>query len=464
MEKELISRITKSYFHKNYEAAIFQINFLTLKYKDMILAICYYEINNFYKALTLLKKYNTHTSKFYEGLCYKSQKNYVKAIESFLDIVENRTIEDEVMNNGFDRFMISDYVYIHELLGECYTCNREREKGLEHYKCAFKIYPLLKSFENLISENIAIKIKRLDLLETNYFADIITHYKNDDDKEIKKYKKLVPGIGSYFLSECARRYGEKSYTTNCILLFDFLRKKDPHFINNLDTYSTILWFGEDSSKLSILCKDLVKYHSNSYITWTALGNYFSQKNDNQRAITCFERSSYIQLNHYALSLLGHESIIRGEYKNAMKYFHHSIDIYKNNYNANFAVGIVYENSGKYENAEVFFKKGFYINPHNTTLRSVFLQYYIKIKEYKKALNLLGIIYKIDDDEILNVFNVIKNKQINEEDEKIILYFVEILIHYDLAIQADELMKILKVRNSDYFYRREIVDEKLSSVI
>ncbi|KAM0677920.1 Anaphase-promoting complex subunit 8 [Binucleata daphniae] len=454
MEKQIVSRVYKSYIHRNYESAIFQLHFGNLKDKDMFLGIFYYDLGNFAKCISLLKRYNTHTAKFYVGLCYGKQKKYSKAIEALLEITTNCTQQDERHGNELDNFFITDFEHVHELLGEMYTLNKEREIAIEHFTCSFQINPLVKSFENLVSENVAIKHKKVISMEDGYFCDVLQF----DEQTINKYKKHVPGIGSLFISHCAKVFAIRSKNTESVALFEFLRKRDSHYIKHLDYFSTLLWFSEDSTRLACLAKEMLANHSDSHIFWIVLGNYFSNRSDNQRAITCFLRSTYIKNNHNALSLLGHEALLRGEYKNALQYFNQSQELFKNNYNAIFSVGIVYDNSGRYENAEVYYQKGLKINPHNTTLKTVLLQFYIKTKEYTKAMSLIASVFNVDIINVDEICNKIIEQRLNSAEENIVLIFIDVLLNLKDVQNAEKVLKAVKVRNCEYFTKKNMIDE------
>lgn len=458
MDRQIVNRVYKSYTHRNYESAIFQLLFVNLKDRDLFVGIFYYDLGNFAKAISLLKKFNTHTSKFYLGLCYKKQRNYTKAIESFLDLIKNGTTQDELLGNEFDNFFITDFEYVHELLGECYTVNKERNTAIEHFTCSFQISPLIKSFENLVAENVFIKYRKTIKAEDEYFQDIIEFEKNPSEQLLKKYKKHVPGYGSSFLSHCGKTFALRSRFSESILIFEFLRKRDQHYIKNLDYYSTLLWFSENSVRLASLAKELQSNHISSHIFWIVIGNFFSNRHDNKRAVVCFSRSNFIEPNHNAQCLLGHEALLRGEYKKAMKYFINSQELFKNNYNAIFAIGMVYESSGRFENAEIYYKKGFSINPHNSTLKTVLLQFYVKIKEYEKAMQLMGTIFGIEDADPSNICNRIEETKLNDGDEKMVLIFIEVLLYYKLVQSAAKIFKLLRIRSSEYYTKKNMIDE------
>ncbi|KAM0673358.1 anaphase-promoting complex subunit cdc27 [Gurleya vavrai] len=458
MEKETILRVLKSYTHRNYEQSIFLLSLLNSKQFKIFLAIFHYDLNNPSKAIHLLKKLNTHTSKYYEGLCYKKLRDYNSAFLCFSQILDNKTIQDKRQENGFDNFLITDFEYVHEQIAECLTFNQERGKAIDHYTCAFQINPLIKPFENLLYENITIKVGNYNKIESEYFTDLLDFIKINKDIYILKYKKMNNELGYKFLNECAKIYAEKSKITEAVLLFEYLRKKDTYNIDNLDVFSSILWYAENNVKLANLSRHLTKHHPESHVTWIVLGNYFSHKSDNKRAIVCFKRSKEIYLNFYALSLIGHESIIRGEYKKAMDYFNTSLALFKNNYIALFGIGIVYEHSRKNDYAELFFNRGFVINPFNATIKTTFLQFYTKNNEFQKALKFIAGVFDVLSSEIEEIFDVMKLKKYTEEEEKFVLSVTSVFIHFNKIEMADEIIGMIKNRNKDYYEKKETIDE------
>lgn len=455
MEQQITEQVSNAVRHKNFSSALFYMSYSKHFCNKLFIGIFHYENLNYHKALNLLNTYNTKTSKYYEALCYMKIKRYDRAVNSLNNIVSSKIDEDVRINEYFDSFYITNMEYVHELLGECYTQIGKRDDGLRFYMYAFEMNPLINSFNNLIVEGLNVKLKK----STDYFKDRVNYLKIKSENLIEKYKNEDVERGSYFLSECARIFFEEGKYNEAGILFEYIRRNDPHYYEHLDIYSTLLWHKKETDKLAFLCRTLIEYIPESYITWTALGNYFSLKYDHARALVCFKRSTYIHNHHYALSLLGHEYIIKQDYNTAMKYFVQSLKMYKNNYNALFALGIVYSHTGKSENAEYYFLKGIKLNNRNIKLKFMMMQFYNRHGNFDKAFSLFNSALNIQTTNLEEILNNLKQRNLNENEEMIVLEGIDYIKQKGAKKICEEILDLIKYRGKNYFYKKELVYEK-----
>lgn len=460
MEQITFTRIQKSYFHRNLKSAIFQTEYLKHESRNLFLGILNYEDQNYAKALFHLKKQKTKTSIYYEVLCYKATKNYQKAVENLYIICENKgNLKDITTDTFFDLFIISDDEYIHELHGDCLSHCNEREQAINSYSNAYNIYPLYNSVLNLIMEGKTLKTKIN--IENEFITDLTLFSKNRDSNLLNKYKQYVPGIGSYFIGECARMYIDDGEFELASILFETIKKLDPFNFSYSHFYSTLLWYKKDTEKLALLCKTLVEYTPNSYILWIALGNYFSLKFDHTRAITCFKRSIFMNRNYYSLLLLGHEYILKQEYTLAQKFFTQSIKYYKNNYNAFFSVGIVHASTGKVEHAVNFFLKGIKINKRNVKLKVLLMELYNRNKETNKAMQLFLEIFKMETLDLKLLVKYINSNNLDLNRELALLELVDYLILEGYEDKCEEIMEAVSYRGRVYQNKKELLYGKVN---
>ena len=64
----------------------------------------------------------------------------------------------------------------------------------------------------------------------------------------------------------------------------------PHRLDQLDTYSNILYVKEDAATLSFLAHHLSRQHKYHHITQCVIGNYYALKSQHTRSITHFQRA------------------------------------------------------------------------------------------------------------------------------------------------------------------------------
>jgi anaphase-promoting complex subunit 8 len=104
-----------------------------------------------------------------------------------------------------------------------------------------------------------------------------------------------------------------SHTHHPQLLFEQLRDADPHRLDNMDTFSNILYIKEARPALSFLAHAA---HANDRYraeTCCITGNYYSLRGDHARALVYFKRALRVNpLCLAAWTLMGHGRSILGE--------------------------------------------------------------------------------------------------------------------------------------------------------
>lgn len=192
-----------------------------------------------------------------------------------------------------------------------------------------------------------------------------------------------------------------------------LRILAPTRLEDMEVYSTILWFLKREIDLCFLAHELVDAAWHSPQAWCALGNAWSLARDHEQALRCFKRAT--QLNPkfaYAFTLQGHEHVANEEYEKALTAYRQAISADRRHYNAYYGIGRVHEKLGNFDKAYTHFHTASIINPTNAVLICCIgnvlekqrktvqaLQYFTKATElapnaaqtrYKKARALLAL--------------------------------------------------------------------------
>ncbi|CAJ2506177.1 Uu.00g003070.m01.CDS01 [Anthostomella pinea] len=222
----------------------------------------------------------------------------------------------------------------------------------------------------------------------------------------------------WVLSQLGRAYYEQAAYAEAEKYYRRLRILAPTRLEDMEVYSTILWFLKRETDLSFLAHELVDLSWHSPQAWCALGNAWSLARDHEQALRCFKRAT--QLNPkfaYAFTLQGHEHVSNEEYEKALTAYRLAISADRRHYNAYYGIGRVYEKLGSYDKAYTHFHSASSINPTNAVLvccignvlekqRHIVqaLQYFSKATElaphaaqtrYKKARALLAL-NQLDD--------------------------------------------------------------------
>jgi len=112
-----------------------------------------------------------------------------------------------------------------------------------------------------------------------------------------------------------------------VLWFRRLSDIDPHRLDNLDTYSNLLYVKEQRVELAHLAHKAAEIDKYRTETCCVVGNYYSLRAEHDKAVTYFQRALKLNPNYLsAWTLMGHEFI---ELKNtvaAIQCYRHAIGI------------------------------------------------------------------------------------------------------------------------------------------
>lgn len=473
MDGKAIGKICKSIRYRDYETAIFVASCLVPHRPEyrIVMSIVLYMNGEYSRALFHLHKLNTYTSKYYESLCYKRKKDYKKAIKSLELILDGRVDRDADVDPRVQEMLVDpdDSEFFECQLGGLYTLSGCREEAIGHYTRSFNKGLLLPAVENLLLENkIPVRRDKENAeqgcrrgAEAEYVRDSVEFGESLSPGLVKKYLEHVPGVGSYFISNAARRYFNLGMNDKSKACFELVRRKDPMFLYNTDYYSTILWHSKDVYELGTLCKGLIKHVPESPNTWKALGNFYSHQGDYQRSVLCFKRSLCIEEDSYTYTLLGYESIQRNEYDTAMKYFNQSLRMLGDNYRAMFGCGLVYTKTEKLENAEFFLKRAIEINPANLQIKVHAMKFYTKRGLADQSIRLFKEAFGMKYTDIHKIVECIVSRKgsFSDVEEFLLLEFVEILVLQNLPGLAADVLGCVEYRGESYSKKKELLMDK-----
>ncbi|KAI1378335.1 putative 20S cyclosome subunit [Hypoxylon crocopeplum] len=172
----------------------------------------------------------------------------------------------------------------------------------------------------------------------------------------------------WVLSQMGRAYYEQASYAEAEKCYRRLRIAAPSRFEDMEVYSTILWFLKRETDLSFLAHELVDMSWHSPQAWCALGNAWSLAREHEQALRCFKRAT--QLNPkfaYAFTLQGHEHVANEEYEKALTAYRRAISADRRHYNAYYGIGRVHEKLGNYDKAYTHFHSASVINPTNAVL-------------------------------------------------------------------------------------------------
>ncbi|KAK6543956.1 anaphase-promoting complex subunit cdc27 [Orbilia ellipsospora] len=205
---------------------------------------------------------------------------------------------------------------------------------------------------------------------------------------VAHYQALHPSHRDtpYVLSKLGRTLYELSRYNEAGECFAKVRTMDPLRMQEMETYSTLLWHLKKEVELSFLAHELFDLDRVSPQAWCALGNCYSLQRDHDQALRCFKRATQIDDKlAYAYTLQGHEHLSNDDLEKAMSCFRSALSADGRHYNAWYGIGKVYEKSGKNDMALRHYKTAYSINPTNVVLICCVGAAFEKEGNYKQAL-------------------------------------------------------------------------------
>lgn len=126
-------------------------------------------------------------------------------------------------------------------------------------------------------------------------------------------------------------------------LFEGVLARDPHRLNDMDTYSNILYVMERRAKLAYLAQMATETDKYRAETCCIVGNYYSLKSEHEKSIMYYQRA--LTLNRNCLSawtLMGHEFVELKNTHAAIESYRHAIEMTQRDFRAWYGLGQAYE--------------------------------------------------------------------------------------------------------------------------
>ncbi|KAH3786295.1 cell division cycle protein 23 homolog isoform X1 [Dreissena polymorpha] len=148
---------------------------------------------------------------------------------------------------------------------------------------------------------------------------------------------------TYVVSNIAVAYHNMRDVDAALTSFNELQKLDPYRLENMDTFSNLLYVKEMRYDLAYLAHKLSDIDKYRVETCCVIGNYYSLRSEHEKAALYFQRS--IKLNPLYLSawtLMGHEFMEMKNTNAAIQAYRQALEVNKRDYRAWYGLGQTYE--------------------------------------------------------------------------------------------------------------------------
>eukprot|EP00536_Pseudo-nitzschia_multiseries_P009608 jgi/Psemu1/258292/estExt_Genewise1Plus.C_2720023 len=140
---------------------------------------------------------------------------------------------------------------------------------------------------------------------------------------------------------------------------------DPYSLDHKDVYSNILYVKEDRVGLSHLAHEAVVIDKYRPETCCIVGNYYSLKQQRQKAVRYFQRALKLDRSYTsAWTLMGHEYVELKQTEQAMESYRRAVTVSPKDYRAWYGLGQTYEFLNMYLYALYYYRKAATLRPYD----------------------------------------------------------------------------------------------------
>ncbi|KAG5888417.1 hypothetical protein JTB14_016321 [Gonioctena quinquepunctata] len=191
---------------------------------------------------------------------------------------------------------------------------------------------------------------------------------------------------TYILSQIALGHHNRRNLNDAIEMFQKILELDPYRLDNLDTYSNLLYVLEMKKELADLAHKVVNVDKYRVETCCVIGNYYSLRSDHAKAVLYFRRA--LKLNPQFLSawtLMGHEFMEMKNTNAAIQSYRHAIEINARDYRAWYGLGQTYEILKMPNYCLHYYKQAQQLKPNDSRMVIALGEAYEKLEKTENAL-------------------------------------------------------------------------------
>ena len=213
-----------------------------------------------------------------------------------------------------------------------------------------------KTAHNLTSHEVMVALFVLQVCiekQKNYEATLLLDYVG---------MPLFPNSQAMLSMVALTFHGQRDYE-KARSVFEKIQQLNPYRLENLDTFSNILYVMECKAELSHLAHQCVKVDKFRSETCCIVGNYYSLKGQHEKSVIQFQRA--LKVNFRCLSawtLMGHEYVELHKTSAAVHCYRKAIELNSADYRAWYGLGQAYEMLHLFQYALYYFRKAASLRP------------------------------------------------------------------------------------------------------
>ncbi|GAA95420.1 uncharacterized protein L969DRAFT_85101 [Mixia osmundae IAM 14324] len=169
-------------------------------------------------------------------------------------------------------------------------------------------------------------------------------------------------------------------------LFEEIYEQDPHRVEDIDTYSNILYVMDKRSTLSVLAAKFTSLDRNRPETCCLVGNYYSLRGEHEKALMHFRRALELDRGYLsAWTLMGHEFVELKNSHAAVAAYRRAVDVNRKDYRAWYGLGQTYELLKMPHYSLVYYQKATALRPYDSRMWSALAGTYDTLNRPDEAI-------------------------------------------------------------------------------
>ncbi|GMG19901.1 unnamed protein product [Ambrosiozyma monospora] len=272
-----------------------------------------------------------------------------------------------------------------------------------NWSCWSELISSLASFSEAITM-LGRFIKNSKFMDNKLYAIMLHFFKvviyqecyqrsNEVYDDLEELLKIFPNFSFLKIQKALISYNTLDYVT-AENIFDDILVNDPLRLDDMDTYSNILYVMEKKSKLAFLAQFASQIDTFRPETCCIIANYYSLKFDHQKAIMYFKRALSLNRNFLsAWTLMGHEFVELKNSHAAIESYRRAVDTNNKDFRAWYGLGQAYEVLDMHLYSLYYYQRACALKPTDKRMWQAvggccekLDEHEDSIKAYKKALN------------------------------------------------------------------------------
>lgn len=276
----------------------------------------------------------------------------------------------------------------------------------------------------------------------------------------QELSKVGFGESTHVVAQMALAYHNMRDVDVAVDAFKNLLELDPFRLENMDSYSNLLYVKAVRPELCFLAHRMVDIDKYRVETCCVVGNYYSLRGEHQKAVFYFQRA--LKLNPQYLSawtLMGHEFMEMKNTAAAIQAYRHAIEVNRKDYRAWYGLGQTYELLKMSHYCLYYYRQAQYLRPNDSRMCVALGNAYEKLERLQEAKKCYWHAHCVGDVEGEAIVSLAKLYEKSNEDDQAASAFSR-------YVQDSETEGILKFEDlshaysflANYFLKRRSLEE------